>query len=657
MDVVAPNQLGNFANRPALGGTANISDAAVAKTHVSPAKGQLINQLAQQSAQDAIIHGATEQYEAVENFQLEQPVIRSADRPLTSKAQMLLLMGKYQAITNNMDDAQRASVLAIFVTQSEARILKARELSEYIDSLHKQFDELDAELNSALGEELDATNKVVTAERQLSGAQKALADLLLQLGVTDPDDPTVQDDPAVTQAKQDVNDAQEGVNRALARQDAARTAVEQARVVLQGVLNDINTNTADMNKVFGDLAIPPKGNVMFSNAAEQSEKALTRTAMMIMIITEFIMKMDEAASDKLKNDLELNKIQQQARQAEMKRKSDEYEQQLKKAEEAQKMAGCIGKILGGVAIALGAVTTVFGGAGVALMAVGVALMVADPIVAALTGQSLTERLMNPIMEHVFMPLMNILGDIVTELFDKTPLGLLLNAIDRATGANMMDTIHTVVTAAVTIAAIVAIAFVAKSAAKFMIEKMTQALTSAIMQSIKQALAQAMNKMIPQIVNQTMRQSGAALSRATQAAVRQVGKVTKEINKKLDDVSERVSKNIMSVLKTDDPQAVRNLGKIALNRVDMLKTGVQTSMPIVQGGMNINIANIRLNAAKSLAAVDMASVDMTILRDLLSTILTRFKQEQELTQAMNISLSNAMKNSADAHRFIVRNIQA
>lgn len=657
MDAVVPNNTGNFARHAALGNTAKISEAAVAKTHISQARGQLINQLAQKGAQDAIVQGATEQFSADASAQLEQPMIRSSDRPLTNKAQMLLMMGKYQAITNSMDDAQRASFLAIFATQSEARILKARELSEHIDSLHKQFDGLETELNSALSQEGEATGRVTTAERQLSDAQKALADLLQQLGVSDPDDPSIQDEPGVMQAKRDVADAQETLHRALAGQQTARLAVEQIRVAMQGVLDNINADTAEMNKRFAELDIPPKGNVMFSNAVEQSEKALTRTAMMIMIITEFIMKMEEAASEKLQNDLELNKIQQLARQTEMKRKSDEYEQQVKKAEDAQKMAGCIGKILGGVAIALGAVTTVFGGAGVALMAVGIALMVADPIAAALTGQSLTERLMNPLMEHVFMPLMNVLGDIVTALFDMTPLGLLLNAIDKATGANMMDTIHMVVTAAVTIAAIVAIALVAKSSAKFMIEKMTQALTSAIMQSIKQALAQAMNKVIPQVVNQTLKQGGAAVSRATQAAVRQVGKVTKDINKKLDDISERVSKNIAHILKPDDPQAVRNLGKIAINRIDMLKTGVQTSMPIVQSGMNINIANLRLNAAKALAAVDMASVDMSILRDLLKTILARFKHEQELTQVMNISLSNAMKNSADAHRFIVRNIQA
>ncbi|MGK2888112.1 MAG: hypothetical protein ACSLEN_00235 [Candidatus Malihini olakiniferum] len=39
----------------------------------------------------------------------------------------------------------------------------------------------------------------------------------------------------------------------------------------------------------------------------------------------------------MKNDLELNRIQKKAHQAEMQRKSDEYEEQVRKAEEAQKI--------------------------------------------------------------------------------------------------------------------------------------------------------------------------------------------------------------------------------------------------------------------------------------------------------------------------------
>ncbi|MCW2483096.1 type III secretion system translocon subunit SctE, partial [Candidatus Symbiopectobacterium sp. NZEC135] len=352
---------------------------------------------------------------------------------------MLFLMAQYQEIASGMDATQRANALAVFLTQSEARMDKARELSAHLDALHETYDGLEAEFSQAQQGVDGASDDVAQAQRKLDEAQRSLAELLEQLGVTDPDDPSLADNPDVTQAKKEVADAQKALGLAQTTLSDARLIAEQKRAAMQSVLNDINASTAEMNSKYGDVDMTSKGGVVSSNAVTQSEKALTKTAVMIMLITEFIMQMEEASAEKLKNDLELNRIQTKARQAEMQRKSDEYEEQVRKAEEAQKMASCIGKVLGGLAIALGAITTVFGGGGIALMAVGIGLMVADPIVAAITGKSLTEMVMNPLMEHVFMPLMNILGDIVTQIFDKTPLGLLLNAIDKATGANMMDT--------------------------------------------------------------------------------------------------------------------------------------------------------------------------------------------------------------------------
>ncbi len=410
-----------------------------------------------------------------------------------------------------------------------------------------------------------------------------------------------------------------------------------------------------MNKEYGDIILPAASPV--STAMAQSEKAMTRTSIMIMLLTEFIMKMDESASDKLQSDLEMNRIQMQARQAEMKRKSDEYEEQVRKAEEAQKMAGCIGKILGGIAIALGAITTLFGGGGTALMAVGIALMIADPIVEAISGQSLTGMIMNPLMEHVLMPLMNFLGDIVSKIFDSTPIGLLLKAIDQATGANMMDTIHTIVTAAVAIAAIVAIALVAKSAAKFLIEKMTQAMTSAIMQAIKSAIAKVIKKIIPKIVRNAAKQGTSALSNAGKAAAKEINKLTTEITKKIDKISEQVTKNITGVLKSSDSGVMRNLAEINLNHINMLRTGVEGSNAIVQYGMNINIANIRFEASKALAQFQLANSDVKILRDLLSTIFSRFREDQKLIQSVGQQLNHSLQNADSSSRSIVRNIKA
>ncbi|CNF38068.1 type III secretion system translocon subunit SctE [Yersinia kristensenii] len=584
------------------GEQAKILEVASDKTHISPAKGQNIDQLAQQNAKDRLADGVSEQYEAISLESSDFPIIRSSDRPLTNKAQLLLIMGQYQAITNSMDDAQRTNMLAIFLSQLEAKGLKALELSRHLDSLHTEYDGLLNDCTDALNIASDAFSKVTTAERQLADAESALTELLQLLGVANADDPAVKDKSEVLAAKNAIADAKGALSQAQTNLNSAKGTAEQALGVAQKALNEINTKTAEMNTRYHNIDLNAKGNSAASSAVAQSEKGLTKTATMILLITEFVMKMEEAASDKLLSDLELNRIQAKARQAEMQRKSDEYMEQMKKAEETQKMANCIGKILGGIAITLGAITTIFGGSGIALMAVGVGLMVADPIVAALTGKSLTERIMDPIMQHVFMPLMNIIGDIVTKIFDFGPLGLLLNAIDKATGANMMDTVHMAVTAVVTISAIVAIAFVAVSAVKIMIDKMANAMTSAIMRSIKEAITQVIKKMT-------------------------------------------------------DPVMTQKLGKQALNRLTMTGIGVQVSTTIIQAGMNINVANLRLQATKTIAEFDMASMDVSILRELISTILEQHKQDQKLSQMISVSLSNTLKDSANANRFIIRNIHA
>ncbi|MFT8209939.1 MAG: hypothetical protein ACMZI0_03695 [Symbiopectobacterium sp.] len=266
MDVSKTGKAINIANLSS--GTGKVNEAILTKTHISQVKGKAIDQLAQ----------------------------------------------------------QRANALAVFITQSEARMDKARELSAHLDELHQTYDGLESEFTAAQKGVDSATDEVAQAQRKLDEAQNSLAELLEQLGVTDPDDPSFADDPDVTQAKKEIADAQKALGLAQSTLSDAHAIAEQKRAAMQSVLNEINASTAEMNKKYSDVDIAPKGGVVSSNAMMQSEKALTKTAVMIMLITEFIMQMEEASAEKLKNDLELNCIQTKARQAEMQRKSDEYEE-------------------------------------------------------------------------------------------------------------------------------------------------------------------------------------------------------------------------------------------------------------------------------------------------------------------------------------------
>lgn len=612
------------------------SDAISHKTHISSSQGSRLNLIAQQKSMDEIATGVSDELAREIETEIDRPAIRQSTGKLTNKSQMLLTMLRYQSVSNSMSESMLANAAAVFNAQANANIQKAQELSAELDKLKEEFDTQSGVINDMQDVFDSAKSDWGKANSKLTDAQNTLNNLL--------DDPDAKSED-IKKAQTAVAEAQQGLTQASQALSNAQRNLDKALDVGQKILNNVNAKTAEMNAKYS--------NVQFNNTAgkpaeQHSEQALTRTAIMIQLITEFIMKMDDISSEKLKNDLEINKMQTQARQAEMKRKSDEYEEQVRKAEEAQKTAGCIGKILGGLAIAFGAITTIFGGGGggAALMAVGIALMVADPIVEAITGQSLTGMIMDPLMEHVLMPLMNVLGDIVTKIFDNTPLGLLLNAIDKATGANMMDTIHSVVTAAVAIAAIVAVAFVAKSAAKFLIEKMSQAMTSAIVQTVKAAIAKAINKLIPTLVKNTAKQ-GAAAARA----------VATQVSQSIQNVTQSVTKNITGFLQGSESTVLNNLSKINMNHIMMANVGVNTSNGIIQSGMSMNIANIQLEAQKALASFQLAQTDVRILSDIISSYLTRFKQDQEQVQKMGLTLSDMLQNQAATGAAVIKNMKA
>lgn len=627
----------NLSNNVSVGKVANTtvsSDAIRHKTHISSTQGSRLNFIAQQKSMDEIATGVSDEIAQEIEAEIDRPAIRQSENKLTNKSQMLLTMLRYHSISNSINESQLANAAAVFNAQANANIQKAQELSSELDKLTDEFDAQSDVINNAQDVFDSAKSDWGKANSKLTDAQNTLNNLL--------DDPDAKSED-IEKAKKAVAEAQQGLTQASQAMSTAQSKLDKALDAGQKILNTINAKTAEMNAKYSNVQV---NDTASSTAAQHSEQALTRTAIMIQLITEFIMKMDDVSSEKLKNDLEINKMQTQARQAEMKRKSDEYEEQLRKAEEAQKTAGCIGKILGGLAIAFGAITTIFGGGGAALMAIGIALMVADPIVEAITGQSLTGMIMDPLMEHVLMPLMNVLGDIVSKIFDMTPLGLLLNAIDKATGANMMDTIHTVVTAAVAIAAIVAVAFVAKSAAKFLIEKMSQAMTSAIVQTVKAAIAKAINKLIPTLLKNAAKQ-GATAARAVSA----------QISKTIQNVSESVTKNISGFLKNSDSAVLNNLSKINMNHIMMANVGVNTSNGIIQSGMQMNIANIQMEAQKALASFQLAQTDVKILSDIISSYLSRFKQEQEQVQKMGLTLSDMLQNQAAAGASVIKNMKA
>lgn len=655
------------------------SDVIKDKTHVSSSAGQRLNALAEQNSRDEIVKGLSEQMDVEAYLQNDAPIVRSPDRPLTDKAQVLLVMAKIKNISENMTVAAMNNALAALKAQSEAKVGMALEASEELDVLISEFEEAEKEYLSVSDEhdysetqKRQAEEKLKQISESITDAQKAYNKAKAEYDLHNIYPYNVVEKEKVQAYLDKFKAAERELN--LLKDDfgnnfnkifeltsiieSTKTKMDSLYAEMKKMNEVINTKTGTLNDLCGSIIGREDMSLM---STKQSERALSSGAVMTLMMMQMMQKIDETSQDKLKNDLEINRAQTKARHAEMKRKSDEYEVQVQKAKDAEKMADCIGKILGGLAIALGAITSIFGGGGVALMAVGIALMAADPIVEAITGESLSSMVMNPLMEHVFMPLMEFIGDVVADIFDKTPLGLLLNAISEATGIDFMDTVHTLVTAAVAIAIVVAVAMVAKSVVKVMIEKMSAAMTTAIVETIKKSIMQVINKIVPQILKNGAKQASAMMNKLAQEiskqVTKQVGKVTKQISNQMDKLSQKVNNSVLNVLKPSDPKSLQNMGDIALNRMGQLRTGLMMTNTGVQAGYDIAISDLYANASEAIADFKLAQADFDILSEMISTYLASYQSTQETISDISRLLSDDLKRKNDTGVFVVNNIKA
>ena len=191
---------------------------------------------------------------------------------------------------------------------------------------------------------------------------------------------------------------------------------------------------------------------------------------------------------------------QEARQKEMESKAKEQAEEIRKAEHLNKIMGCVGKILGGIIMAVSIVGAVFtGGASLALAAVGMALLIADPIVAKVTGKSITDRVMAPVLEHVIQPIMKFVAEKIKSF---------LNDLGVKDGiANIIST----VTAAITVAVImIAVGVVAKNVA------------SALLKRIVPIMSKVINKVIQKTVPAAVRRTASKVSTSMSKSVARLG---------------------------------------------------------------------------------------------------------------------------------------
>lgn len=467
------------------------------KGHITPEKGSAIHAKSMALLAD-LTAGQTGAQDSVDGeLQREES---SADKPRLSpgqdlknvpgSARILQLMAEFRLLNSAADEAGLQNAKALTLTTLQARKDVADQLSEELSTLKSEIEQAEGELSGLKGSLGELQAQLARKLAELGAARAALENLL--------GEGAAEDDPRVIAARNAVVAAEQSVGRVrndILAMEQKITAASSALVTLMQAAQD---KIAQVTVRFG------VGGMMKTSPEVLRREADQQLSRIEALLAQMILMMGDSAVSKLQNDAELTKTLREANQAKMQKEHEKYLEEQRKAEQAAKTGNCISKILGIVTTIVGGALTVFGGAGAAVMAAGLFMMAADPIVEKLTGQSLTSRIFSPFMEHIFNPLMKLVSQVVAAVFEYTPLGMLLNAIDKATGAGMMDAIHGVISAVATAALLVGAAMLLKSGAQKLYEMFGKELLNMVMPYIKGAISSVV-KQIPQATRQVASQ--------------------------------------------------------------------------------------------------------------------------------------------------------
>ncbi|WP_416770072.1 type III secretion system translocon subunit SctE [Pseudomonas sp. RHF3.3-3] len=310
-------------------------------------------------------------------------------------------------------------------------------------------------------------------------------------------------------------------------------------------------------------------------ADELGKQHLSSAGALVLAMARLIELLGDAADRQLQADQELFLDMQAARQEFMRIKSEEYQEEVRKAEAAQKAMGCMGKILGWLVMAISAVVAVVStvatlgaaapAAGALVAAavgiVGVLASLSDMIVKEATGNSFMEKAMKPVME-VFQKLVKLMADMYSQAL--MALGV---PEDKA------KIIGAVLGAIAAVVMVIAAAVVGIQAAGPVL--------GSVMSKVMEKMGDVFSKVVPELLKQSLGSLGKSLARLAEQLRGLVASSTDEV-------------------------AVGQLK----NRLELLLATVQTAGTATQSGLQIKNGIHQKQGAEHLAdiRVSMAIVD-------------------------------------------------
>ncbi|WP_017901918.1 type III secretion system translocon subunit SctE [Pseudomonas asplenii] len=483
---------------------------------------------------------------------LQPPPPRAGEDHLNAEGEFVRLIASLVELLGNSSLESLKNRLSMLRSMAHASQQALQRLSaDYAEAL--------AELVAAQGEVDSSQERLEGLKARLEQAQGELERAESHLASLSPSSPEYAAAKARRdQARATVGSLQQGFQQAADAHVQRLGTAKLAAIKAEGLARQVRDKAA--GRPIGD---------------ELGQQHLNAAGALTLAMAKLIELLGDAADQQLQADQELFLTMQVARQEFMRIKSEEYQEEVRKAEAAQKAMGCIGKILGWLVMAISAVVAVVStvatlgaaapAAGALVAAavgiVGVLASLSDMIVKEATGNSFMDKAMKPVME-VFQKLVKLMADMYSQVL--MAMGV---PEDKA---KIIGSIMGAIAAVVTV---IAAAVVGVQAAGPVL--------GAVMKKVMEKLGDVFSKVVPELLK------------------RGIG----SLGKSLASLAEQLRGLVAS---STDEVAISQLK----NRLELLLATVQTVGTATQSGLQIKNGIHQKQGAEHLAdiRVSMAIVD-------------------------------------------------
>ncbi|CCG87076.1 type III secretion system translocon subunit SctE [Erwinia piriflorinigrans] len=336
--------------------------------------------------------------------------VQEAENHYSSFAEMTALLRTVSQLVADSTQEKMMSKLQAYNAMIGGATLSYKNLAADIETQGLDWSTHSDSLSVARTHAAVLKSETVNAQSILDDAQHLLNDLRTQAETQDPISPTLQE--KLLAADNRVIATQSNLNSMMLNYQKYVTTVLDPVVKLESLSRSALNSTIEQAKSLIGSLTAQQQNVI-RNRHQENEEEVKSLTFLIALMSKLI---NQNAGEDLKATALLKQQLSEAAAKDAVKQAQEYEKQVRKSEELQQTMGCIGKILGWVITVVSVAAAAFtGGASLVFATVGLALMLGDEINQAVNGHSFLQEAMQPIMESIIQPLMNIFADAFTEV--------------------------------------------------------------------------------------------------------------------------------------------------------------------------------------------------------------------------------------------------